>query len=185
MPRTLFHALPVHSTLGMGTTSLDLMTVVDFLRYVVRRDRLAIAEYLDEMGQEPFFLVAATGLGKTVVVPIHVLIRLMQRIGEQPEPAPRVWVVEPGVPIATNRRPVSDTQVVRARQRERLRVGARCRRGERARARPPPVRRRWTGTGSGSVPSPPGRGRHGPVRAHGSATAAVYERPIDQARVKV
>jgi hypothetical protein len=81
-------------------TEVHMMEIVDFLKWVLDRDNLEIADYLDGMGQNPFFLVAATGLGKTVGVPIHMLIRQIQRVGLNSDPKPRVWVVEPRIPIA-------------------------------------------------------------------------------------
>lgn len=80
---------------------IHVMKVVSFLKWVVNRDKLEIANYFEVMGHEPFFLVAATGLGKTVGVPIHVLIRQIEQLGSQPDPMPRVWIVEPRIPIAT------------------------------------------------------------------------------------
>jgi hypothetical protein len=80
---------------------IHVMKVVSFLKWVVNRDKLEIAHYFEVMGHEPFFLVAATGLGKTVGVPIHVLIRQIEQLGSQPDPMPRVWIVEPRIPIAT------------------------------------------------------------------------------------
>lgn len=77
-----------------------MMEVIDFLKWIVESERLEIATYLPEMEDESFFLVAATGLGKTVAVPVHILIRQMQRTGSQRNPAPRVWVIEPRIPIA-------------------------------------------------------------------------------------
>ncbi|HYG83964.1 MAG TPA: helicase-related protein [Verrucomicrobiae bacterium] len=74
--------------------------VVQFLQWVIDRDDLEIARYFPLMTQEPFFLVAATGLGKTVGVPVHVLLRQLQKLAWQPNPAPRVWIVEPRIPIA-------------------------------------------------------------------------------------
>lgn len=100
-----FYDLPTNPRFKLGQNSVHTMKIIDFLRYVVKRDELSIAEYLSVMGQDPFFLVAATGLGKTVAVPVHVLIRLMQSIGARPRPSlapiePRVWVIEPRIPIA-------------------------------------------------------------------------------------
>lgn len=76
------------------------MEIIDFLKWVINRDKLEISNYFDKMRQDPFFLVAATGLGKTVGVPIHMLIRQIQQTGRHPNPEPRVWVVEPRIPIA-------------------------------------------------------------------------------------
>jgi hypothetical protein len=83
-----------------STEHVHMMEVVDFLKWVLNRDELEIADYLNQMGQDPFFLVAATGLGKTVGVPIHVLIRQIQRAGRNSDPEPRVWIIEPRIPIA-------------------------------------------------------------------------------------
>ncbi|HJP81732.1 MAG TPA: helicase-related protein [Candidatus Saccharimonadales bacterium] len=80
--------------------STHMMEIIDFLKWVINQDKLEIATYFEEMDQEPFFLVAATGLGKTVGVPIHMLIRQIQRLGRRPNPQPRVWIVEPRIPIA-------------------------------------------------------------------------------------
>ncbi len=82
------------------TQTIHMMDVVRFLKFVVERDELEIAEYLNQMRQDPFFLVAATDLGKTVVVPIHDLIRQIQHAGAHPHPEPHIWVVEPRIPIA-------------------------------------------------------------------------------------
>jgi hypothetical protein len=97
-----FYDRPPYERFQLGSESVHMMKVVEFLRDVIRRDQLAIADYLERMGQDPFFLVAATGLGKTVAVPLHVFIRLIQHVGQQPNPEPRVWVVEPRIPIAVD-----------------------------------------------------------------------------------
>jgi len=76
------------------------MKVIDFLRYVIDRDELSIVDYLKDIDRQPFFLVAATGLGKTVAVPLHVFIRLMQQVGQHADPHPQIWVIEPRIPIA-------------------------------------------------------------------------------------
>jgi len=91
---------PTHPRFALGRESIHVLKIVDFLRHIVDRDKLGIAEYLVKMQQDPFFLVAATGLGKTVAVPVHLLVRVMERIGASPNPQPRVWVVEPRIPIA-------------------------------------------------------------------------------------
>lgn len=96
-----FYDTPEHPRFSLGSSSnVHLMKVIGFLRYIIERDHLTINEYLGRMTHDPFFLVAATGLGKTVAVPVHVLIRLVQEIGAEPNPQPRVWVVEPRIPIA-------------------------------------------------------------------------------------
>lgn len=71
------------------------------LQELITADKLTIDEYLPAMASEPFFLVAATGLGKTVVAPPHVWLQQcadLQHI--RPGTAPCVWVVEPRVMIA-------------------------------------------------------------------------------------
>jgi Helicase conserved C-terminal domain/DEAD/DEAH box helicase len=94
--------VPSHPRFTLGSQTVHMLKIVDFLRYVIDRDQLSISEYLEVMGQDPFFLVAATGLGKTVAVPLHVFVRTMQAIGAIPDPQPRVWVVEPRIPIAVD-----------------------------------------------------------------------------------
>lgn len=93
---------PEHPLFKLGQDDVHMFKIVDFLRYVLKRDHLSINEYLETMKQDPFFLVAATGLGKTVAVPLHVLLRVMEGIGQNPNPQPRVWVVEPRIPIAVD-----------------------------------------------------------------------------------
>ncbi|MBL8159832.1 hypothetical protein JNJ66_05205 [Candidatus Saccharibacteria bacterium] len=79
-----------------------MLEIVDFLKWVIKRDRLEIADYFQQMGQDPFFLVAATGLGKTVGVPVHALLRQLQRSGATADDPVAVWVVEPRIPIAVD-----------------------------------------------------------------------------------
>lgn len=94
--------IPAYPRFRLGGSTVHILKVVDFLRYVVVSDQLDIRQYLGSMSQDPFFLVAATGLGKTVAVPIHVLIRVMEEVGARADPHPRVWVVEPRIPIAVD-----------------------------------------------------------------------------------
>jgi hypothetical protein len=73
--------------------------------YLVERDKLGINEVLDELvGRNPFFLIASTGLGKTVIVPLYLLVREMTygqtEHLEIVEQCPRIWVVEPKIAIA-------------------------------------------------------------------------------------
>ncbi len=96
-----YYEKPLHPLIPIGDeVKVHMMEVVNFLKWTLERDHLDIATYLPEMGTKSFFLVAATGLGKTVGVPIHVLLRQLQRAGRRPNPTPRVWVVEPRIPIA-------------------------------------------------------------------------------------
>ncbi len=101
--RLPFYAKAVYPSFPIATThTIHMMDIVNFLKFAVEHDELEIAEYLDKMGQDPFFLVAATGLGKTVAVPVHNLIRQIQHAGARPHPEPRVWVIEPRIPIAVD-----------------------------------------------------------------------------------
>lgn len=69
---------------------------------------LKVAEYLPQIGKDPFFLVAATGLGKTVGIPVHVLVQQLKSYfaraqrGSRTNDIPRVWVIEPRIPIAVS-----------------------------------------------------------------------------------
>lgn len=80
--------------------------VAAVLERLIDEDGLTIDEYLPAMAAGPFFLVAATGLGKTVAVPPHVWLRQCQHLrSSQPGVLPRVWVVEPRVMIADEQAP--------------------------------------------------------------------------------
>lgn len=100
--RLPFYERPQNANFQFGDGQVHFIEIVEFLKYAVNRDKLEITGYLGQMGQNPFFLIAATGLGKTVAVPVHVLLRQMQRMGEAAERDPRIWVVEPRIPIATD-----------------------------------------------------------------------------------
>ncbi|MCP2245739.1 Helicase conserved C-terminal domain-containing protein [Lentzea aerocolonigenes] len=101
--RIPFYEAPANPRIPLAKkVSVHLIEVVNFLRFVVERDDLQVASYLGQMTQDPFFLVAATGLGKTVAVPVHELIRQAQHTGNLSVSEPRVWVVEPRIPIATS-----------------------------------------------------------------------------------
>lgn len=81
-----------------GRTRPDPLIVAAALNRLIEEDELGISEYLPRMGAEPFFLVAATGLGKTVVVPVHVWLEQCARA--EPGIIPTTWIVEPRVLIA-------------------------------------------------------------------------------------
>jgi DEAD/DEAH box helicase/Helicase conserved C-terminal domain len=67
----------------------------EFLSYITESHNLSIKDYFDQIYyRQSFFLVAATGLGKTVALPVKVL-QLMTS-----ECVGRVWVVVPKIPIA-------------------------------------------------------------------------------------
>lgn len=81
-------------------------TIARFLQHVIQHHKLSILDYLQDMGHDPFFLVAATGLGKTVAVPPHIFLRMCEKfyrgakVGTVNVQMPRVYVVEPRIPIA-------------------------------------------------------------------------------------
>ncbi|MCR4315417.1 MAG: helicase-related protein, partial [Planctomycetes bacterium] len=77
----------------------------DIGEHLVNRDKLDIFDVLDQLAKrDSFFLIASTGLGKTVIVPLFLLMREMRyQQTDQPERAkagPRIWVVEPKIAIA-------------------------------------------------------------------------------------
>ncbi|WP_030517907.1 DEAD/DEAH box helicase [Nocardia sp. NRRL WC-3656] len=96
------YGLPPNYTLRteVGSTICPFQ-VARALQELITTDKLTIDEYLPAMASKPFFLVAATGLGKTVVAPPHVWLQQCADLREvRPGTVPRVWVVEPRVMIA-------------------------------------------------------------------------------------
>lgn len=82
--------------------SHDINWYRDFLSSHLRESGLQIGPHLRKIGNRPVFVVAATGVGKTVGVPVHLLIRLYERLRAQSSVqklAPCVLVVEPTIPI--------------------------------------------------------------------------------------
>jgi len=100
------YRVPAAARFAHGRGYVRMQEAIEFLRWLVNEHKLEICQYLEEMTERPFFLVAATGLGKTVAVPLHVLLRQMEQGGyAEPGgafPATRVWVVEPRIPITTD-----------------------------------------------------------------------------------
>lgn len=73
-----------------------------FLQAHVQESGLQIGRHLHKIGDRPVFIVAATGVGKTVAIPIHLFLWLCERllVRRQPlSPMPHVLVVEPTIPI--------------------------------------------------------------------------------------
>lgn len=70
--------------------------------------QLDVMEHFSAFMREPFFFIAATGLGKTVIVPLFLLFRNLHYpefrppsdASGRPMHSPRIWVVEPRVGIA-------------------------------------------------------------------------------------
>ncbi len=84
-----------------GRYNLYRNTVKEFLDFVINQHSLKIKDYFQQMKpMESFFLVAATGLGKTVATPIFLLHQRMEIINLNSEFSPKVWVVVPKIPIA-------------------------------------------------------------------------------------
>lgn len=76
-----------------------------FLNDRIEGWRLPIKEIINEIGNEPVFIIAKTGVGKTVTVPTKVLLGLCSKLIEKGETInkkfPQVYVVEPRIPICT------------------------------------------------------------------------------------
>lgn len=81
-----------------------------FLHGVLRNKKLSIAEHLDKFHRvSAFFLIAGTGLGKTVAMPIYLWFhamyftnwkRVLQHHDAIPvDTSPRIWVIEPKIAI--------------------------------------------------------------------------------------
>lgn len=85
---------------------VDIHFFENMLIDLIDRTKLRIADYFKRMDQNPFFLLAATGLGKTVGVPTHALLRGCERHLKNVAPdsivddIPRVWIVVPRIMIA-------------------------------------------------------------------------------------
>ena len=96
-----FYEKPKHPFFALSPhVDIHMIEVVYFLKWIIDKEQLEISNYFEAIKDEPFFLVAATGLGKTVGVPLHVLIRQIQRTGNTDQHNPKVWIVEPRIPIA-------------------------------------------------------------------------------------
>jgi hypothetical protein len=81
--------------------------VQDFFLYIIKQASLTIQDYLWQMKEDSFFLIAATGLGKTVVSPVYLLFVQMLLVGERSHVdtrgkfvIPTIYVVVPKIPIA-------------------------------------------------------------------------------------
>lgn len=88
--------------MATGKTSISREEVRRYLEYRCKHHDLVVQEYFPLLNNDRgFFLIAATGLGKTVAVPIHALLKHDQ----QREPAgvgisSRILVVQPKIMIA-------------------------------------------------------------------------------------
>jgi tetratricopeptide (TPR) repeat protein len=77
----------------------------EFLYDRMKDWNLPISEIIEEIGDDPVFIIAKTGVGKTVTVPTKVLLELCDRLLEEgtdlSREFPQVYVVEPRIPICT------------------------------------------------------------------------------------
>lgn len=94
----------------IGSGKLRPAALARALERVMEEANLGIAEHLERMRNEPFFLVAATGLGKTVVVPVHVWLRQCERL-DLVTGTPTTWIVEPRVLIAEEQARYMDASI--------------------------------------------------------------------------
>jgi hypothetical protein len=93
--------------LGKDQDRLPLDTYHKFKAYLIKELNLdATEQYLPDMGRKSFFLLAATGLGKTVIVPLHNWLEIFKRVKHTTiysydnKYTPTVYVVVPTVTIA-------------------------------------------------------------------------------------
>lgn len=97
--------MPDRPSTSRARYGLSTAAIRQFLDDDLSAKGLRIGAFLPQLDADrPFFFVAATGLGKTVGVPLHVLAQRLPSGGSQ-----RVWVIVPTVKIAT------DTQRIRER----------------------------------------------------------------------
>lgn len=77
----------------------------DFLYDRMNDWQLPIREIIEEIGDEPVFIIAKTGVGKTVTVPTKVLLGLCDNLlrggADLTRRFPQIYVVEPRIPICT------------------------------------------------------------------------------------
>lgn len=80
-------------------------TIRNFLYDRINDWNLPIKDIIEEIGDEPVFIIAKTGVGKTVTVPTKVLLGLcddlLRRNRNLARKFPQVFVVEPRIPICT------------------------------------------------------------------------------------
>ncbi|RDB47052.1 helicase-related protein [Tsukamurella tyrosinosolvens] len=102
--------------LAVGKQLIAPFDIACALSEIIAEGNLGILDHLERMKHDPFFLVAGTGLGKTVVVPIHVWLRQCESATSN-SPAPITWIVEPRVLIAADQARYMDSTVRRILRR--------------------------------------------------------------------
>lgn len=71
------------------------------LQHVLESKHLRIGKFLPDFKKiKSFFLIAGTGLGKTVAMPVYLWLLGMNKQHTPSKNGPRVWVVEPKIAIA-------------------------------------------------------------------------------------
>lgn len=77
----------------------------EFLEDRIRDWDLPIGEIIEQVGESPVFIIAKTGVGKTVTVPTKILLSLCDGLVRSGNgflrEVPQVFVVEPRIPICT------------------------------------------------------------------------------------
>ncbi|MGD0207503.1 MAG: tetratricopeptide repeat protein [Verrucomicrobiota bacterium] len=77
----------------------------DFLYDRMNDWKLPIRDIIEQIGKEPVFIIAKTGVGKTVTVPTKILLGLCDDLlkagADLAKRFPQVYVVEPRIPICT------------------------------------------------------------------------------------
>jgi hypothetical protein len=77
----------------------------DFLYDRMNDWKLPIRDIIEKIGEEPVFIIAKTGVGKTVTVPTKILLGLCDKLlasgADLTKKFPQVYVVEPRIPICT------------------------------------------------------------------------------------
>lgn len=80
-------------------------TIRNFLYDRINDWNLPIKDIIEQIGDEPVFIIAKTGVGKTVTVPTKVLLGLcddlLKKNRNLARKFPQVFVVEPRIPICT------------------------------------------------------------------------------------
>jgi Helicase conserved C-terminal domain/DEAD/DEAH box helicase len=91
----------------MKTTKTAILSstfIHQFLDYIIDSHSLTIGEYFSQISvDKSFFMLAATGLGKTVALPVYLLYLLLQKLeagADHLDNIPTIWVVVPKITIA-------------------------------------------------------------------------------------
>lgn len=83
----------------------SIQLIRDFLYDRMNDWKLPIREIIEQIGDEPVFIIAKTGVGKTVTVPTKILLSLCANLTREgvdlTQKFPQVYVVEPRIPICT------------------------------------------------------------------------------------